>query len=111
MKRGEIYLVERASKIDTKRQRAYVIVSRQTLIESPYSTVICAPIYSTSEGLKTQVEVGIDEGLKHHSCIRCDELVSVRKSELTNYIGLLSSAKIEELNYALKVALDIRPVR
>ncbi len=107
MKRGDLYLVEKVSKNDTKKQRVYVVVSNQRLINSSYSTVICAPVYTKSEGLDTQVEVGIEEGLKHHSCIRCDELISVLKSELTNYIGSLSSAKLFLLKEALKVALDI----
>lgn len=107
MKRGELYLVERATKNDTKKQRVYVVVSRQTLIDSAYSTVICAPIYSTTEGIETQVTVGVDEGLKHFSCIRCDELVSVRKSDLTNFIARLSPAKLLELKKALRLALDV----
>lgn len=39
--------------------------------------------------------------------MRRDELVSVRKSELTNYIGCLSSVKLNELNQALRVALSL----
>ena len=107
MKRGELYLIEHATKNDTKKQRVYVIVSRQSLIESSYSTIICAPIYTTTEGIKTQVPVGIEEGLKHSSCIRCDELVSIPKSMLTNYIGSLSKSKLKELKNALRIALDI----
>ncbi len=107
MRRGELYLVERATRNDTKKQRVYVVVSRQSLIDSSYSTVICAPVYTTTEGIETQVCVGEEYGLKHSSCIRCDELVSVRKSDLTNYVGCLSSAKIQELNQALRVALSL----
>ena len=107
MKRGELYLVEKATKNDTKKQRVYVVVSRQTLIDSTYSTVICAPIYTTLEGIETQVSIGEEYGLKHTSCIRCDELVSVRKTDLTNYIGCLSPSKIEELNHAIRVALAV----
>lgn len=107
MKRGELYLVEKATRTDTKKQRVFVVVSRQILIDSAYSTVICAPVYSVSEGISTQVAVGIEEGLKHQSCIRCDELVSIKKSDLTNFIGHLSELKIEELNEALCIALDV----
>ncbi len=107
MKRGELYLIEHATKNDTKKQRVFVIVSRQVLIDSKYSTVICAPVYTSTEGISTQVGVGIDDGLKHQSWIRCDELVSIRKTDLTNYIGTLSSESISKLNTALKIALDI----
>ena len=37
----------------------------------------------------------------------CDHLVSLRKSELTAYVGALSPRKIVELNRALRMALDL----
>ena len=107
MKRGELYRVERPSSRDPKGFRVFVIVSRQDFIERTYPSVICAPIYSNCNDLSSEVEVGIDEGLIHDSCIRCDELVSLQKSALTNFIGSLSPLKIQELNQALKVALEI----
>jgi mRNA interferase MazF len=107
VKRGEIYRIKRPTKQDPKRFRAYVIVSRQALIETGYDTVICAPIYTNQNGLPTEVYVGIDEGLNHESCIRCDELISIDKSKLTNFVGSLSQLKIRELNQALIVALEI----
>jgi mRNA interferase MazF len=68
---------------------------------------MCAPVYSVHHGLSTQVLVGIEEGLKHDSSIHCDELVSLPKSLLTNYLGTLSPQKIRALNQALCIALDI----
>jgi mRNA interferase MazF len=84
MKRGEFYRVYRASKEDAKAYRVYLIVSRQDFIKTPFSTVICAPVYSRYHDLSTQVEVGTDEGLKHESAIYCDDLVSINKSRLTD---------------------------
>ena len=80
-------------------------MSRQLLIESRFSTVIYAPVYSVHDGLSTQVLVGIDERLKHDSSIHCDELVSLPKRLLTDFVGSLSPAKINQLNRALRVAL------
>ena len=108
MKRGELYRVANPSAKDKRKSRVFVIVSRQILIDSRFSTVVCAPIYSTHDALSTQVQVGVHEGLKHDSSIHCDELVSLPKSVLTNFIGSLSLDKIEELNRALGIALDIR---
>jgi mRNA interferase MazF len=107
VKRGDLYRVEHPSARDPKRFRVFAVVSRQVLIESRFSTVICAPVYSVHDELSTQVAVGIGEGLKHDSSIHCDELVSLPKSVLTNYIGALSSQKIRELNKALRAALEI----
>ncbi len=107
MKRGELYRVERPSARDPKRFRVFCIVSRQVVIDSRFSTVVCAPIYTAYDGLSTQVPVGIEEGLKHDSSIYCDELVSLPKSVLTNYIGTLSAEKMQALNKALRIALDV----
>ena len=85
----------------------FVVVSRQTLIESRFSTVICAPIYSTHEGLSTQVAVGVAEGLKHDSSIHCDELVSLPKTALSNFVGALSPRKVVELKRAIRIAVDV----
>jgi mRNA interferase MazF len=57
------------------------------------------------------VLVGVDEGLKHDSSIHCDELISLPKSLLTNFVGSLSLKKIEELDRALSIALDIRNLK
>jgi mRNA interferase MazF len=107
VKRGDLYRVAHPSAKDPKRFRVFVVVSRQAVIGSRFSTVICAPVYSVHDGLSTQVLVGIDEGLKYDSSIHCDELVSLPKSVLTNYIGTLSPQKLQALNKALRIALDI----
>ena len=107
MKRGELYRVTHPSARDPKKFRVFVVVSRQVLIESRFSTVICAPVYSAYDGLSTQVAVGVDQGLKHDSSIYCDELVSLPKSILTNFVGSLSPEKLQDLNRALCVALEI----
>jgi mRNA interferase MazF len=86
----------------------FVIVrSRPLLIESRFATVICAPVYTVHDGLSTQVAIGIEEGLKHDSSIHCDELVSLPKSMLTDYVGSLSREKLAELDQALRVALAL----
>lgn len=97
MRRGDLYRVYKASSRDPKRSHVFVVVSRQVVIDSRFSTVICAPIYSAYHGLSTQVRVGIGEGLKHDSSIHCDELVSLPKSALTDFLGSLSPSKIAEL--------------
>jgi mRNA interferase MazF len=106
MRRGELYRVFKPGG-DPKQYRIFAIVSRQAVIDSRFSTVVCAPVFTNGAGLSTQVAVGPDEGLKHRSWIMCDNLVSIRKSDLTNYVGVLPKSKLVELGDALKMALDI----
>lgn len=107
MRRGELYRVRKPGSSDPRKRRVFVVVSRQVLIDSRYSTVICAPVYSARSGLSTQVEVGPESGLKHDSAIHCDELVSLGKSRLTEFVGSLSRAKSHALDRALAIALGL----
>jgi mRNA interferase MazF len=109
VKRGELYRVRRPPG-DPKPSRVFVIVSRQPLIDSAYSTVICAPVFTQWQGLPTQVAVGPTVGLKHDSGIHCDGLISLEKSRLTDFVGDLSADKLRELDVALAAALGL-PIR
>lgn len=105
MKRAHIYRVHRPD--DPKQHRCFVIVSRQEVIDSRLSTVVCAPVYTRGQALGSQVSIGPDEGMKHNRWIICDNLASVRKSELTQFVGSLSYARVAELDEALRVALAL----
>jgi mRNA interferase MazF len=107
VRRGDLYRIRHPGGGDPKRSRVFAVVGRQTVIDSKFSTVVCAPVLSRRDGLATQVDVGIDEGLKHDSSIHCDALVSVPKSSLTNFVGRLCRKKLEELADALRIALAI----
>lgn len=107
MRRGELYRVRKATRRDPRRSRVFVVVSRQVLLDSRFSTVVCAPVYSSYAGLSTQVEVGAPEGLKHESAICCDELLSIPKPKLTDYVGTLGAGKLRELGHALEVAVGL----
>jgi mRNA-degrading endonuclease toxin of MazEF toxin-antitoxin module len=84
MTRGDIYRVKKPGGSHPKKFRLFVVVARQALIKSKFSTVVCAPIYAMHDGLTTQVA-------------------------LTNFVAALNSAKMRELNDALIVALAVEP--
>ena len=107
MKRGELYRVFKGRTRDPKRSRVFVVVSRPILIDSKVSTVICAPVSSARYGLSTQVPVGPAEGLKRDGSIACDDLVSLPKPLLTDFVGSLSAAKVAELRGSLASALAL----
>ena len=107
MDRGEIYRVRRPPGNDPKRSRCFVVVSRQALIDSKAARVVCAPINATYVGLTTQVPVGASEGLKQFSCINCDQLFTLDKSALTDFVAALSATKLRELRAALRIALAV----
>ena len=107
MTRGDLYRVARPPGNDPKRFRVFAVVSRQALIDSRFSTVVCAPVYSARHGLSTQVDVGLDEGLRHESSVHCDELVSLPKPRLTQFVGRLDAEKLRALDDSLMTALGV----
>ena len=106
MRRGELYRVRDPSG-DPKSHRVFVVVSRTALLASRFPALICAPIHSHGGALATEVRVGIEHGLKHTSWIACDQLTSLPRSKLTDYLGAVQGDKLSELNRALRVALDL----
>jgi len=107
MRRGDLYRVNRPGAGDPKRSRVFVVLSRQAVIGSRFSTVICAPVYTQQYGLSTEVRLGVDHGLKHESSIHCDALVSLPKSMLTQFVGALPPGKLLELDWAIAAAADL----
>jgi mRNA interferase MazF len=106
MKRGELYRVYKPGG-DPKQYRTFVVVSRQTLIDSRFPKVVCAPVMTEGQGLETQLSIGADEGMKHECWVHCDDLRSMSKSELKRYVGSIRPARMRNLDYALCVALDL----
>jgi mRNA interferase MazF len=108
MRRGELYLGSPPDD-DPRRQRVYLVVSREELVASRYSKVICAPVYSQRGGLPTEVSVGEADGLKVASAIRCDELTSVPRDWLRRHVGTLAPTKMRQVAGAMAIALEIQP--
>ena len=111
MKRGDFYLVKKGKgdPKDPKRQRIWVVVSWQPLLDSNFPTVVCAQ--ATTKGipdLPSQVRVDESDGFKHPSTILCDALYSIEKSVLTDFKGCLSNEKMRQLDRALAVALGLK---
>ncbi|HEY3129945.1 MAG TPA: type II toxin-antitoxin system PemK/MazF family toxin [Acidobacteriota bacterium] len=108
MKRGEIYRTSEKVPERGDKPGFYIVVSRNFIAENDdVSTVICAPIYSEILGLRSEVLLGIEDGLPKNSAVRCDFLTLMFKTKLTNFVGTLSTAKLEALNRALSYALEL----
>jgi mRNA interferase MazF len=106
--RGDIYRTRERSPERGSKPGFYVVVSRAFIAENEdVSTVVCAPVYSEVLGLATEVIVGPAEGLPHTSAIRCDFLTLMFKRKLTQFVASLPPSKIDEVNKALAIALEL----
>lgn len=98
--RGEIWLLRRPR---PDKKRPVLILTRPSLIRLLH-TVTVAAVTSTLRGAPTEVEVGIDEGLKHTSCVNLCNLFTVRQHELTTFVGTVAPDKMQEICRALALA-------
>jgi mRNA-degrading endonuclease toxin of MazEF toxin-antitoxin module len=110
MKWGEIYRTR--DKIPERGHKPgfYVVVSRDFVAShEDLSTVTCAPVYHEALGLRTEVVLGVDDGMPRQSAIRCDFLTLIFKRKLTGFVATLPHAKQVELRDALIYALQLNP--
>lgn len=89
-------------------RRPVCVLTRDAAIEV-LSGVTCAPITRTIRGIRSEVEVGVAEGLPEASVISCDNVLTLPKELLAPYaVGHLGLAKRADLDLALRYALDIQ---
>ena len=100
MSRGQIWLYE--FKRPDKR-RPVLVLTRSEVIDLLH-TVMVAPITSTVRGAPSEVDVGLDEGLKGASAVNLDHVQTVEQKRLRQYVGSLSPGKMTRVCDALRIA-------
>lgn len=72
------------------------------------TAITCAPITRTTRGIRSEVAIGLAEGLPEQCVINCDNVLTVPVDSLDrNPVGRLNEVKRSELDRALRYALDI----
>jgi len=89
-------------------RRPVCVLTRDAAIEVLYA-VTCAPITRSARGIRSEVEVGPDEGLSEASVITCDNVLTVPHARLDpSPVGHLGLATRVALDQALRYSLDIQ---
>ena len=108
MKWGEIYRTREKISERGDKPGYYVVVSRDFIAgHEDISTVVCAPVYGEVLGLRSEVVVGVEDGVPRRSSIRCDFLTLMFKRKLTGFVATLSEQRQMELKQALAHALQL----
>ena len=72
------------------------------------TAVTCAPITRTVRGIRSEIEIGTEQGLPESCVISCDNIITVPVDDLDDEpVGRLDEVKRAELDRALRYALDI----
>jgi mRNA-degrading endonuclease toxin of MazEF toxin-antitoxin module len=98
--RGDIWLLDLQR---PDKRRPVLVLSHPALIRLLHTATVAA-ITSTPRGSPTEVEVGIAEGLKHHSCINLCNVFTARQQDLKVFVGTVGPAKLLEVCRALAIA-------
>jgi mRNA interferase MazF len=103
--RGELYWADLGPPAG---RRPVCVLTRDAAI-AVLRTVTCAPVTRTVRGIRSEVEVGPDQGLPAAGVITCDNLLTVPQAALDpEPLGRLDEVRRAHLDQALRYALDIR---
>jgi len=83
-----------------------VLLSRDAAMAARRSAIV-ALVTTDNYGLRTEVAIGVDEGLEHDSFIDCDELHTIDTADLVNWRGVVGGDKLARLEVALHYALAL----
>jgi mRNA interferase MazF len=100
LKRGEIWW----ARLDERRP--VVLLSRDEAYEIR-SMIVVAPTTSRIRGYAVEVKLGRREGLSRECVVNCDWIVTIAKMDLIEKAGSLASAKLQQLDAALRFALSL----
>ncbi len=104
MRRAEIWWAELPPPIGS---RPVVILTRDSVLHS-IGSIVVALVTRTIRGLPTEVILGRRQGLRTRCVANLDNILTVPRSRLTRQMGTCGTVKIEELDQAIKAALDVR---
>ncbi len=104
MHKGEVWWANLPSPIG---KRPVVLLSRDEAY-SVRNAVTIAEVTSTIRNIPVEVNLGKEDGLPKKCVINLDTIITIRKELLTERIAYLDSDKIDQVNKAIKFALDIK---
>lgn len=109
--RGSIYYADLDPSIGSEQcgiRPVLVVQNDIGNINSP--TTIIAPLTDANNNkniLPTHVKLNATDYMKYDSIILLEQVRAVDKVRLKNFVSILSDKKMEEVNRALKIALDL----
>jgi len=104
VKRGEIWWAELPPPVGN---RPVVILTRDAVLNN-IGGIVVALVTRTARRLPTEVVLGRRQGLPVPCVANFDNILTVPRQRLKSLMGACDASKVEELNQAIKAALDVR---
>ena len=100
MRRGEVWLAQVG-----KKRRPVLVLTRNEVLDVR-SLVTVAEITTSMRGLAAEVPLDEDVGLDQESAVNCDGLHTVPQPMLTELVGTVDHAKLNEVCSAIVYAVS-----
>lgn len=104
MRRAEVWWAELPPPVGN---RPVVILTRDAVLNAIGSIVVTL-VTRTVRGLVTEVDLGRRQGLPIRCVANLDNILTIPRDRLKRLMGACDAPKVEELNEAIKTALDVR---
>ncbi|MDD3795323.1 MAG: type II toxin-antitoxin system PemK/MazF family toxin [Lachnospiraceae bacterium] len=109
--RGEMYYANLEQGVGSEQNGHRPVVIIQNNVGNKYSPTVIVAAISAKVGAKaklpTHYYINAEDGLEQPSIILLEQLRTIDKRRLENYIGQLSPKHIEGLNHALAISIDL----
>ena len=111
MKRGDIYFLELNQATGSVQAGTRPVVIIQNDIGNLYSptTVVCCITSARKKWLPTHLFLPKVGGLRYKSIVLCEQIFTVNKSDLKQYIGAITNTHtLRRLNKCIQLSLGIK---
>ena len=111
MKRGDVYYADLRPVIGSEQGGIRPVLIIQNDMGNKYSTTVIASVTTRrkKENMPTHVPVKLrHDDFPHESVVMLEQIRTIDKTRLLDYICTLPSAKMREIDLALAVSLGLR---
>jgi mRNA interferase MazF len=108
--RGEIYYADLSPAIGSEQGGTRPVVVIQNNVGNHYSPTIIVAVLTSKQkkNLPTHIEIPCNESnLSMDSTVLLEQVRTIDKSRLENYVGSVTEEKMQEINYAMLVSLGL----
>lgn len=114
--RGDIYYVDLGTGIGSEQNGRRPVVIIQNNLGNQYSPTVIVAAISSKVGIKprlpTHCYISAESGLDLPSVVLLEQLRTIDKHRLGDYIGHLNEANLKKIDHALAVSIGLsNPIR
>ncbi|MEX2431244.1 MAG: type II toxin-antitoxin system PemK/MazF family toxin [Dehalococcoidia bacterium] len=104
MKRGDVWWAN----LDRPAGRRPVLLLSRDPVYGVRTRVTVAPITTRIRGIRTEVRLGLEDGLPRACAVNLDDIDTIPKAQVREFVVTLDVHKIQAVDAAIHFALGLR---